>query len=76
MNFHKPPNTADGRATSIRNAAIAKASAALSNTLAGETSSKGIPKRADKVVETTLRNNSAPPGRNRLPIQSTLTILP
>ncbi|HEZ3637092.1 TPA: hypothetical protein WH927_001871, partial [Neisseria meningitidis] len=70
------PQTAEHCRRTIRNAAIAKASAALSNTLAGETSSKGIPKRAGKVVETTLRNNSAPPGRNRLPIQSTLTILP
>ncbi|ANJ47261.1 hypothetical protein ASO12_01550 [Neisseria gonorrhoeae] len=43
---------------------------------ARNTSSKGIPKRADKVVETTLRNNSAPPSRNRLFIQSTPTAPP
>lgn len=43
---------------------------------ARNTSSNGIPNRADSVVETTLRNSSAPQSKNRLFIQSNLSVLP
>ena len=39
---------------------------------ARNTNKSGIPSLADKVVETTLKNNNAPPSKNRLFIQSTL----